>query len=407
MKKNIILAGVVALIIIAIIGLQKRQAHPGDEVAPSAALVPAETETALETKPEPTKPVKPTASTPAYLTPAQKAAKYEPGHELAGISGYLNLPTGQSTLTLQSLVGKKVIMVDFWTYSCINCQRTLPYMNAWYSKYRDAGLEIIGVETPEFDFEKVKTNVQAAAEKFGIKYPIVQDNDYGTWTAYANRYWPRKYLLDIDGYVVYDHIGEGGYEETEKEIQYLLAERAARMGLTMKVPTGIVNPSSEKPMGGASPETYFGSSRNQYLANGTAGKEGIQTFNTDGISPAEPNKLYLDGQWNITPEFATPTRIDSGENQGTAITYRYTAHNVFFVASGVKPVEVRVLRDGLPLTRAQAGEDIIFDQNGTTSVIISEPRLYRLIKEDAPNAVHQLELEPETTALLAFTFTFG
>ena len=139
-----------------------------------------------------------------------KEQKYEKAKELAGISGYLNT----DAFKLSELIGKKVVLIDFWTYTCINCQRTLPYITAWDKKYRDQGLVVIGVHTPEFEFEKKKGNVQSAIEEFGIKYPVVQDNDYATWRAYNNRYWPRKYLIDIDGFIVYDHIGEGGYEET-------------------------------------------------------------------------------------------------------------------------------------------------------------------------------------------------
>ena len=124
-------------------------------------------------------------------------------------------------LSIADLKGK-VVMVDFWTYSCINCIRTLPHMNAWQEKYADKGLIIIGIHTPEFEFEKNYANVKFAVEKYGIKYPVVQDNDYKTWRAYGNSYWPRKYLIDKEGNIRYDHIGEGGYEETEKVIQQLL-----------------------------------------------------------------------------------------------------------------------------------------------------------------------------------------
>lgn len=134
--------------------------------------------------------------------------------ELTGISGYINTADGQK-LTLADLKGK-VVIVDFWTYSCINCIRTIPYLNAWYDKYADKGLVIVGVHSPEFEFEKNYDNVKTAVEKFGIKYPVVQDNDKGTWNAYQNRYWPHKYLIDDEGYIRYDHIGEGGYADTEK-----------------------------------------------------------------------------------------------------------------------------------------------------------------------------------------------
>ena len=123
------------------------------------------------------------------------------------------------SITTDEFRGKKVILIDFWTYSCINCQRTLVYIEGWYQKYKDKGLVIIGIHTPEFGFEKEIENVQNAVKQFKLTYPVVLDNDYGTWHAFANSYWPRKYLIDIEGNIVYDHIGEGGYEETEKEIQ--------------------------------------------------------------------------------------------------------------------------------------------------------------------------------------------
>ena len=142
--------------------------------------------------------------------------------ELARISGYINT----DPVTLEELRGN-VVLVDFWTYSCINCIRTIPYLNAWHDKYADDGLVIVGVHTPEFEFEKDYNNVKAAVEEFKIQYAVVQDNEKGTWKEYENRYWPRKYLIDNEGYIRYDHIGEGSYAETEKVIQSLLSERAA------------------------------------------------------------------------------------------------------------------------------------------------------------------------------------
>ena len=152
-------------------------------------------------------------------------SKYPRFAELANPDGYLNT---DHDITIGEYIGKKVILVDFWTYSCINCQRTLPYLTSWDEKYRDEGLLIIGVHTPEFGFEKEYDNVKRAIEKFNIKYPVVQDNEYQTWRAYKNRYWPRKYLIDIDGYIVYDHIGEGAYDETEEKIREVLKERASK-----------------------------------------------------------------------------------------------------------------------------------------------------------------------------------
>ncbi len=157
----------------------------------------------------------PTSAVKQAFTMANPTEKNYPRYrDIIKPSGYVNTPP----LTLTSLVGKKVIMVDFMTYSCINCIRTFPYLNAWYDTYKDQGLEIVGIHTPEFAFEKKIENVREELKKYGIKFPVVLDNDYGTWNAYGNNYWPRKYLIDIDGYVVYDHIGEGGYKETEEKI---------------------------------------------------------------------------------------------------------------------------------------------------------------------------------------------
>src|SRR3989338_220306 len=167
-----------------------------------------------------------------------KASKYESAKEISTPDGFINT----DNITVGEFVGKKVVLLDIWTYSCINCQRTLQYLKAWYEKYADKGLVIIALHTPEFEFEHKYDNVLAAVKKFGIAYPVVLDNDYSTWTAYGNRYWPRKYLIDIDGYVVYDHIGEGGYEETERKIQELLEERMTRLGVKNGIAKDIAKP---------------------------------------------------------------------------------------------------------------------------------------------------------------------
>jgi len=190
------------------------------------------------------------------MTREEKEKIYEPAKEITTPDGFINT----EGITIGDLVGKQVILVDFWTYSCINCQRTLPHLNEWHEKYGDKGLTIIGVHTPEFEFEKEYANVLAAVEKFGVKYPVVLDNDYSTWTAYENRYWPRKYLIDIDGYIVYDHIGEGGYAETEQKIVDLLNERARVLGEGgIVMADGSAEDDDLSRVG--SPEVYFGSSR--------------------------------------------------------------------------------------------------------------------------------------------------
>src|SRR5713226_2569443 len=157
--------------------------------------------------------------------------------DLVGISGYVNTTPED----LKSAMKNKVVLYDFWTYSCINCIRTLPYITAWNEKYADKGLLIIGVHSPEFEFEKDINNVKFAVKKFGIKYPVVLDSDHQTWAAFGNQYWPREYITDYQGYIRHDHIGEGNYAETEKVIQQLLDERSKHLGLNIQADQALVN----------------------------------------------------------------------------------------------------------------------------------------------------------------------
>ncbi len=382
MSRYLILFVTLVAIIGAIVYFEKQKARPGSFGNNNAVTVfPAGKDLGLAASPETQK---------ARLA---KAEKYPLSPELVGISGYLNT----APLKLADLVGKKVILVDFWTYSCINCQRTTPYLNAWYEKYREAGLEIVGIHTPEFEFEKKTENVQKAITEFGIKYPVVQDNEYGTWNAFRNRYWPRKYLVDIDGYVVYDHIGEGGYEETEQKIQELLAERQARLGAATPVGGGLVRPGDAvTTIESESPETYFGSARNELLANGRSHTAGAQPF-------AEPrslikNALYLSGNWNFDAESA------ANQSANSKIYYRYSAKGVYLVASSEKGIRAEVLKDGRPLG-SEAGADII-RIDGHTYVDIQEDRLYRLI-DDTKASTAELQIIIPEAGLKAFAFTFG
>ncbi|PJE76153.1 thiol-disulfide isomerase [Candidatus Uhrbacteria bacterium CG10_big_fil_rev_8_21_14_0_10_48_11] len=325
-------------------------------------------------------------------TKSEKANRYKPAKELVDPASFINTDSFQ----IKDLIGKQVILVDFWTYSCINCQRTLPYVNAWYDSYHDKGLTIIGVHTPEFEFEKEYDNVLAAVKKYDIHYPVVLDNNYGTWRAYGNQYWPRKYLIDIDGYIVYDHIGEGGYDETEKETQKLLAERASRLG--EQTPTvGMAEPVNAPQVDFSkvgSPETYFGAARNTYLGNGNAGVAGTQTF-TPPVT-TEVNKLYLGGSWDLNKEYAKSI------SQSATVRYRYHAKDVYFVAAAIAPVEIEVYQDGVLVGDANAGGDV------TKGIIaVKENQLYHLVHNANGYGEHTLELRVKNSGLEAFTFTFG
>lgn len=297
-------------------------------------------------------------------------------------------------LTLAGLRGKKIVLLDIMTYSCINCIRTFPYANEWWRKYKDKGLVIIGIHTPEFEFEKNPDNVRRALKEFGIEFPVMQDNNYATWNAYRNRYWPRKYLIDINGRVIYDHVGEGEYDETERRIQDALKERARILGENLDVPaSGQTTVNEAENLSVGSPETYFGSARNQYLGNGTPGESG--RFDLTIPSAIQSNTLYLGGTWDFVDEFAQTAA------KGNKILFHYKAKDVYFVAGAKLPATITVRQDG-KLIGASGGADI--SEGGTA--VIQEERLYHLISNDESEE-HTLEIDIDSIGLQVFTFTFG
>ncbi len=381
--KNLILGLFVILIGISIWYLESKKTSLGISNGPVALAVPT-----------PTPDNKPIPKTPDYT---ELAKKYSQAPELVHPDGYINTGTDAQgnalPITIGQFIGKKVILVDFWTYSCINCQRTIPYLNAWQKKYGDQGLEIIGVQAPEFDFEKNSSNVQSAVTKFGIKYPVLLDNELATWNAYHNEYWPAEYLIDINGLVVAKEIGEGNYDQKEQEIQKLLQQRNQVLGITASVPTGLVTTTANDVETG-SPETYFGSDRNEYLANGIQQLPGSQTLTLP--NNYSPNSLYLGGMWNFQHQYAETS------SKNATIVYQYNAKNVYFVASSKSNVSITVTRDGKSLGTF-AGSDL--DTNGNGS--IKESRLYNLIQNDDPSTTHTLEITVHDPGLDAYTFTFG
>lgn len=296
--------------------------------------------------------------------------------EIVNPSGFIN--TDDKPITISEFKGKKVVLLDIWTYSCINCQRTLPYLKSWHEKYKDQGLVIIGLHTPEFAFEKVKSNVEDAVKDFGLEYPIVMDNEYATWRAYGNRYWPRKYLINVNGEIIYDHIGEGNYEETERAIQEALSElNRVSVDESITTPEGVISVDSRKV---GSPEIYFGAGRNEYLANGLGGILGTQTLSIP--TSIKDNALYLGGAWKFSEESATSLGVGR-------IVFKYEAKNVYMVLSSEEEVSVKVYKDGVFV------KDIKVKNN----------KLYSIVEGD-DYGKHILEIETPA-GLEAFTFTFG
>lgn len=297
------------------------------------------------------------------LEPKMPTSKEYPMYEeIQNPSGFVNT----EPLELKDLIGEKVVLLDFMTYSCINCIRTFPYLNGWYEKYKDEGLEIVGIHTPEFAFEKDIDNVQEALDGYDIEFPVVLDNDYATWRAYGNRYWPRKYLINLEGEIVYDHIGEGAYEETENEIRALLGLDEIEMS----------EKNTERTRTQISPETYLGSNRREITQN----------------------RYTLNGEWNIQPEYA-----EGQEN--ASLNYTFTAKDVFIVASADQERRMEVKLNGAPLSQDIAGDDIEFE-NGKSWVSISDERLYTIVQDEEVKTDQVIEFIG-TNGVQIYTFTFG
>lgn len=295
-----------------------------------------------------------------------KLSDYGSAPEFTGIDNWLN----SDPLTLQSLRGK-VVLVDFWTYSCINCIRTLPYVTGWYEKYKDDGLVVVGVHTPEFAFEKDTSNVQTALKRYNINYPVAQDNDYGTWQVYGNEYWPAHYLIDQNGKIVYVHFGEGNYQETEQAIQQLLG-----LGQESEI-TGEAGQRQIK-----TPEIYFGLNRLEYITKNQTPSDSSKQFTFP--KDLSPNNFALDGLWSFTEDSAI-LKSNTGR-----IRLHFYSKDVHIVASSQTEATVRVMVDGQLIK----------------TIDIKGSDLHTLF-EGSDSRERTLEIEIQGSGFEAFTFTFG
>ncbi len=311
---------------------------------------------------------------PMMLTTCQEGASNlrncGPAPDFTGISTWLNTPGGKP-LSLASLKGH-VVLLDFWTYSCINCQRTLPHVEAWYRAYHDAGFEVVGVHTPEFAFEHVASNVVAAARSLGVKYPIAIDNDYGTWNAYSNQYWPAEYLIDAGGNIRHVVFGEGDYASTEKLIRQLLtaAHPATRLGKD----TGVADMTPAEPQ---TPESYLGYAHAQNAAQALVQD---RTVNYQLPQAVQPDTFALGGNWNDGAEAATA-------GTGAKLVINYRGRAVYLVLGGQG--EVTVTAGGRTRTLPVSGE----------------PRLYTL--NQTPTSGRTVLTLTATPGIQAYDFTFG
>jgi thiol-disulfide isomerase/thioredoxin len=322
-----------------------------------------------------------TASAGARSEPHLHLPVLGPAPEFIGTQRWFNTPGGRP-ISLASLRGK-VVVVDFWTYSCINCIRTLPYVKSWYAAYHPLGLEVIGVHTPEFSFEHVAGNVASAIQDDGIRYPVVQDNEAATFDAYGNEYWPAEYFIDARGNVRHAHFGEGDYAGDERVIRSLLAE-AGHATASRASARGVIAASAD-----VTPESYLGANRARRFANGTI----VDSLHDFGAGPATgPEQLAYSGRWDIGHESATA--------RGGSLSLNFNAKHVYLVMGGSGRHSVRVLLDGRPIPASDAGADV-----SDGSVTTTNERLYTLVS--LPNKQrHVLTLEPQDGTRL-YDFTFG
>ena len=346
-------------------------------------------------------------------------SQFKKAPEFAQISGYINTPNNNSPITLSSLKGK-VVLVYIWTYTCINSIRPMPYIDDWNQRYSNRGLVTIGVHSPEFEFEKNHANVKDAVNRFGITYPVIIDSDHGTWNAYENNYWPRFYLIDTQGYIRYDHIGEGDYDQIEKSIQSLVAERASLMGAKEisfnKGPTTLINPASlyYVDLGQSiTPETYVGYNTARTPLGNPEGFKPDQTvsYSIPSNTSFKPSIVYLQGKWKNNPD-GMELQSDSGR-----IALIYYAKSVNIIAGGNgggivsndndDKLDAGGYRQVAGNSTANISDNSLGqDLSSDGSFRIDGQRLYNLAIHNN-YAAHHLLIDIKGKGFQFYTFTFG
>lgn len=319
------------------------------------------------------------------------ASSGAPMPQFAGIDRWLNTPQPLSPAQLRG----EVVLVDFWTYSCVNCLRTLPQLEAWYQRYHASGLEIAGVHSPEFAFEKDPANVQTAVRRLGVTYPVALDNEHATWNAYYNRYWPAEYLFDRQGAVVHQHFGEGGYQQTEMLIRKLLQQGHPELHLPPPTPMVASLPSA------ITPEIYLGTDRLSHNGQPVTGGTVLQF---EPPAQIDLDHFYLVGGWRFRGQDAT---LVSTEGK-IIIRFRANQANMVLATDHDQVILTRVLIDGKPATATNHGADVSVEPEQSVCRV-HEARLYTLAQFPPTQSPgdHVLEVDVTSPGLRAYTFTFG
>ena len=408
-------------------------AQTGDQSpASDGGQAPETTGAASESTTEPTEPA-PSSATAQPATDAEIAERaralvnIERIPQVDGIDAWLNT---DMELSIADLVSEgNVVLVDFWTYTCVNCIRTLPFLRDWWARYEDDGLVILGIHTPEFEFEKDYDNVAEALDTHDIGWPVAQDNFMTTWRNFENRYWPAKYLFNSRGEMIYSHFGEGHYGETEQQIRNALVEAGADLSDDpLDLPEDQIRDAafqSARRMGSAevTPELYAGWERNlgvarigrlPYVAQYEEYFNSIpfDVENATGVidvtipQELKPDKLYFQGQWSVEPERIRHARTTENLEDYLALNYAAKSVNAVLTSDSGEPYQVIVTVDGAMLTPENAGADIQWDEDGYSYILVDEPRMYGIVDNPQylPQSVLTMRSNSEDFGLFAFTF---
>jgi len=334
--------------------------------------------------------------------------------EFSGITNWIN----SSPLTLQELRGN-VVLIDIWTYTCVNCIRTIPYIKEWYSRYQDQGLVIIGIHSPEFEFEKLTANVERSMIDLDISWPVAQDNDMKTWDSYGNMYWPAKYVLDKNGVVKYRHFGEGSYAETENAIRILLEDYGHNKidyDNSLPVDQKVDRSFGQSVLPKVTPELYFGRRRNAgILLSGGTPYIVQEEYYLDGEQPVvlivpdvlSSDKIYLNGEWQIEEENVTHSRDSTDSSDFVAIKYSSKTVNVVMSSSTPTLQKIWVTVNGDWLTDQNKGDDVLLESTGESYIWIDKPQMYKVINHGKYEKDMTLNLATDSMGSQFYAFTFG
>ncbi len=377
--------------------------------APAETAMPSDSATPDAATPEATAPPDAATPTPMSLTGSMGGEVGDTAPEFSGITQWLS----SNPLTMEGLRGQ-VVLIDFWTYTCINCIRTLPYLIEWNEKYADKGLTIVGVHAPEFEFEKVTENVIEASAELGVVWPVAQDNDFRTWRSYNNRFWPAKYLIDANGLVRYRHFGEGAYDETEEQIRNLLTEAGVDVaGIAANPDTGPAFDPRAQGTSRADQQTreiYGGWGRNAsgfYIADvryHEGGAGATQVYRDPG---AHLNQfIYLNGQWTSDLEAIEHARETEDYEDYIALKFFARSVNaVVDIEENVEPFDVQVTLADAPLKENEAGADVVVEAD-RSYFTVDEPRLYEVVS--LPEfGEGELKFASNSADFALFALTFG